>query len=95
MTIKKDHCGGVDDDEEVVVDIQECSSVDDKIEIEVSEECNDDDDTNDVFCSSSSPFSGTVSLVHDETEQTASNGQEADSIMCTSTDPASLLFFVR
>ncbi|KAF2540087.1 hypothetical protein F2Q70_00033785 [Brassica cretica] len=62
-SIKKDHCGGVDDDEEVVVDIYECSSVDDKIEIEVSEECNDDDDTNDVFCSSSSPFSGTVSLV--------------------------------
>ncbi|KAF8070829.1 hypothetical protein N665_1130s0006 [Sinapis alba] len=79
-SMKKDHCGGVE-----VVDIMECSSDDDdkKIEIEVSHECNDDD----VFSSSSS-FSGTVS------EQTSSNDQEADSLMCTD-DAVSLPFFVR
>ncbi|KAJ4914131.1 Uncharacterized protein Rs2_08752 [Raphanus sativus] len=78
-SIKKDNCGGVEDED--AVDILECSSDDDKIEIEVSE-CTDD------VCSS---FSGTVSL-HDETEH---NDQEADSIMCTSTDPASLPFLLR
>ncbi|WZZ23577.1 hypothetical protein YC2023_006978 [Brassica napus] len=60
----------VDDDEEVVVDILECND----------EDTDDDDDV--CSSSSSSSFSGTVSE-RDETEETACNDQEADSIMCT------------
>lgn len=62
------------DDEEVVVDILECNDDD---------HTDDDDDDDDVGSSaSSSSFSGTVSE-RDETEETACNDQEADSIMCT------------
>lgn len=61
----------VDDDEEVVVDILECNDED-----------TDDDDDDVCSSSSSSSFSGTVSE-RDETEETACNDQEADSIMCT------------
>ncbi|CAN6984362.1 unnamed protein product [Brassica rapa subsp. trilocularis] len=61
------------DDDEIVVDILECND----------DDHTDDDDDDDVGSSaSSSSFSGTVSE-RDETEETACNDQEADSIMCT------------
>lgn len=89
--LTEDHCGvgvgvGVGDvkkkvEDEDEVDILECN---DNNEIEVSECC---DDGTDGYSSS---FSGTVS--EQESDQTALNDQEADSMVCNDT---SLPLWVR